>query len=167
MAKSLFRTRSNSGLQRSLFAAAIFTIGMQAAKPVDAGGKMDEIQARSRLLLPVTLELEGRAAIAIEGKSVADLKGVYEGIRARSDEAQKHIEAGGNACGCDVALTNLLIAVGFAINKLDGQGRFEPWMDDESLDLLDKFDSFATDCANDAEVQPATRRLTAKHLKAE
>ncbi len=128
---------------------------------------MDEIQARSQLLLPVTLELEGRAAIAIESKSAAELKRVYEDIRARSDETQKHMEGGGNACGCDVALTNLLIAVGFAINKLDGQGRFEPWMDDESLDLLEKFDSFATDCANDAEVQPAARRLTAKHLKAE
>lgn len=112
--------------------------------------QMDAIATRSREMLPRLVDLDRRVADALAAKSLPDLAKVYEALTARAAEGEAHLEAGNEACGCDVALSNLVIVVGFAINKLDGEGRYQDWMREESLGLLQDYHSLAEACAEDS-----------------
>lgn len=111
---------------------------------------MDAIAARSREMLSPLVDLDRRVAAALGARSLPDLLKVYEALTKRAGESEAHLEGGGEACGCDVALSNLVIVVGFAINKLDGEGRYQDWMREESLGLLQDYHSLAEACAEDS-----------------
>jgi hypothetical protein len=112
--------------------------------------QMDAIATRSREMLPRLVDLDRRVADALGTRSLPDLNKAYEALAARASESEAHLEAGNEACGCDVALSNLVIVVGFAINKLDGAGRYQDWMRGESLGLLQDYHSLAEACAEDS-----------------
>ena len=130
------------------------------AEPVAEGAE------RSSALLQQSLAFDERAKIAFQDRSLTELKALYADLKAAVAVIEAHQKSGGDACGCDVALSNLLIITGFAVNKLDGEGRYEPWMLDESLIMLDMYQGFLINCAADAQAAPAAVQLTAQHLKA-
>lgn len=127
---------------------------------------MDHVSERSKALLPPTISFEERAAKAFASKSLPDLENLYADIALKQEPIEDMETAGINACGCDVAMTNLSVIVGFAINKINGQGRYEPWMLDESLRLLDEYQGFVSDCAKDAGAAPSPKLLNAQLLRA-
>ncbi len=154
------------GQRRPLFAAALLTFFI-AASPVTAQtGNMNDLAERSKTMLPPTLDFERRATEAFTAKSLMDLEGLYSELKAQIEVTEASLEKGINASGCDVAVANLLIIIGFAMNRLGKDGRYEPWMADESLRLLAEYQSSMTDCATDAKAPPARPYLTAQHLKA-
>ena len=127
---------------------------------------MDQVRERSKKLLSPTIAFESRTAKAFETKSLAELQNLYADIALLQDPPEQMETDGVDACGCDVALINLSVIVGFAINKIDGEGRYETWMLEDSLRLLDEYNGFVSDCANDAGATNGSRLLTAQHLKA-
>jgi hypothetical protein len=126
---------------------------------------MDAVVARSRAMMEPLVALDRAVADALEARSLAALSGAYEKLRAHAEAIEAHMEAGEHACGCDVALTNLLVIVGFAVNKLDGEGRYQDWMRDESLNLLASYRDMASDCAADTGRAKFASRLTAHHIE--
>ena len=152
-------------LQRRFFAAAAFATGMTASASA-IGGPVDQVSERSKTLIGPTIAFEDRAARAVVQKSLADLENLYADIALHQVPVEKLIDEGIDACGCDVALTNLSVIVGFAIDKLDRQGRYQPWMLAESLRLLEEYQGFVSDCAKDAGMAAGPRPLTAQQLKA-
>ncbi len=129
------------------------------AEPVDAYAD------RSKLQLPVTLEFERRAKAAFETKDLRSFKDLYLDIGNNGGLAED-LQESGTACGCDVALSNLIINAGFAINKLDGKGNFQRWMDEESMNLLGSYHDYLKSCASDAGVAAPVPQLTAELVKA-
>jgi hypothetical protein len=111
---------------------------------------MDAIVQRSREMLPPLVSLDRRLADALAARSLPDLTQAYAYLTERVAESEAALDAGMDACGCDVALGNLVIVVGFAINKLDGEGRYEDWMRDQSVELLENYRSLAAACAEDS-----------------
>ena len=131
-----------------------------------ASAAEDPVAKRSRERLMPTLEFDRRAATAFQSKALTGLSALYTQLRTVGAESESLVAAGKSACGCDVAVTNLLIIVGFAVNKLDGKGRYQPWMKDESLRLLADYQGYLTDCAKDAAAAPITVQLQPHHVKA-
>ena len=112
--------------------------------------QMDAIAQRSREMLPPLVSLDRRIADALAARSLPELTQAYASLTQRVAESETHLENGNDACGCDAALGNLAILVGFAINKLDGEGRYQDWMAGESLELLENYRSLAAACAEDS-----------------
>lgn len=121
---------------------------------------------RSRQLLDALVEIDGSAARALASRSVPELRELYSTLSAKTEETEHHMAGGQDACGCDVAATNLVIIVGFAINKLDGGGRYQDWMLEESLDLLESYTALLADCAVDAGRPPQVSRVTPRLFEA-
>lgn len=159
-------TSPDFGQRRSRIAAAVLTFSIAASWTAARAETTNDVSERSKLALAPTLEFERRAAAAFKAKSLAALQGLYSELKDQATATEALLDKGTNASGCDVALTNLLILTGFAINKLDGEGRYEPWMADESLRLLENYQNSATDCATDAKTPPARPQLTVQHVKA-
>ena len=104
--------------RRSLAVAALIVV--QGLLNCQAGAQpVNAYTDRSQVQLPITLEFERRAKAAFETKELRGFEDLYLDIGNNSGLAEDFVESG-TACGCDVALSNLLIIVGFAINKLDG-----------------------------------------------
>lgn len=114
---------------------------------------------RSNALLPTTMEIDREAADALTQKSLPDLQAIYDRLRDETDRGEKLIADGGAACACDVAHSTLFTIIGFAINKLDGEGRYRDWMEDDSLDMLADYRSLVAACGGDAG-SPATSGIT-------
>lgn len=114
---------------------------------------------RSQMLLPITLAIDRRAADALMRKSLSDLEAIYAKLREEADKSEELVTAGGGACACDVAHSSLLTVIGFAINKLNGEGRYQDWMADESLGLLADYRELVTACGEDAN-SPAFSGIT-------
>lgn len=106
--------------------------------------------ARSSALLPTTIEMDGRTADALTRKSLPDLQSIYEQLLEEAERGEKLIADGGSACACDVAYSQLLIVISFSINKLDGGGRYEDWMEDESIERLTSYRELVGACGDDA-----------------
>ncbi len=119
---------------------------------------------RSKALLPVTLETDRKAADALARKSLSGLQAIYAHLQGAADKAEELVTNGGGACACDVAHSNLLIIIGFAINKLDGEGRYQVWMEDESLEILEDYRGLVSACSKDAR-SPAFSSITDKMIK--
>ncbi|TDK36731.1 hypothetical protein E2F50_07350 [Rhizobium deserti] len=119
---------------------------------------------RSREFLPFALEIDRATAEAFANKSVSDLQAIYERLETEADRSQQFLGNGGAATACDVAQSTLLIVVGFSINKMDGQGRYEDWMEDESLRLLSDYRQLVAACGEDAKT-PALSRITEEMIK--
>jgi hypothetical protein len=156
-------------VKRSSRAAASIVAGLVAVGVILAAARgasaAEPVAERSIRLLPLSIQFDGRTADAVSAKSLPELIALYAelGAHAAATEAARNV--GQEACGCDVALANLRIVVGFAINKLDGQGRYQSWMRAESMRLRDQFANFMADCADDAGVPLSPVRLQTKHLK--
>lgn len=106
---------------------------------------------RSTAVLPTTLDIDRSAARALEARSLSDLQAIYTRLQKETDKGEALIAGGGTACPCDAATATLLIVIGFAINKLDGEGRYQDWMEDESLSLLADYRAFISTCGEDAQ----------------
>lgn len=115
---------------------------------------MGAVAARSREMMAPLLAVDARVAAAMAARSLPALSETYTELSAQAEASEAHLASGNPACGCDVALTSLAVVVGFAINKLDGEGRHEDWMRDESLALFQNYQHLAAACAEDAG-QPA------------
>ena len=144
-----------------VLAFAGFAIDLHTASAAEV-----PIAKRSRERLLPTLEFDRRAAAAFQSRAVAELSTLYTQLRAAGAESERLVAAGKSACGCDVAVAKLLIVVGFAVNKLDGKGRYQSWMTDESLQLLADYQGYLVDCAKDAAAAPVTAQLQPHHVKA-
>lgn len=105
---------------------------------------------RSKALLPSTLEIDRSVADALARKSLPGLQTNYARLQEATEEGEKLVANGGMACACDVAHSNLLIVVGFAINKLDKEGRYQDWMEDDSLGNLANYRELVAACGEDA-----------------
>ena len=127
---------------------------------------MNELAQRSTTQLATVIDLDLRAKEAFMKRSLPELHSLYSDLEKHSAATVDFQKHGGDACGCDVALANLLIIIGFAINKRDGEGRYAAWMEDDSLRLLDEYQAYITDCAKDATAAPASTKLTAQLVKA-
>jgi hypothetical protein len=124
------------------------------------------IAERSRAKLPQTLAFETRSAEAFQSKSLASLQKLYDELNEATADADDLQKTGGFACACDVAHSNLLTIVGFAINKLDGEGRYQDWMKDEMLHMLDQYRSYLQNCASDGTLPEREPALTLELVKA-
>jgi hypothetical protein len=151
-------------LKRSLQAAASVVAGLSMMIAHSAVAN-ESIAQRSVRLVPFTLEWDRRTAEAFAAKSLTSLTKVYAELGAHATSIEVARKAGQDACGCDVALANLRIIVGFAINKLDGQGRYQPWMRAESARLHNDYETFVADCVTDAGAPASPVRLQVKHVK--
>jgi hypothetical protein len=160
------RAQSNDRQRQAWIAAAVFALSILPVPFVLGAGQMTDLSARSKSELSPALEFDIKAKLAFQARALPDLQSLYTDLKARNAAVEEHTNSGGDACGCDVAMANLLIIVGFAINKLDGGGRYEPWMLDESLNLMDDYTSYMADCAADADAAPAQTELTAQLVKA-
>jgi len=127
---------------------------------------MTSVAERSRAMIGRLAEIDGQVADALSARSLSGLQAIYSRLHEAAEAADTHMAAGHDACACDVALTNLLIVVGFAINRLDGEGRWQDWMRDEGLDLLQNFFDLARDCAADAGRASHVSRVTARLFEA-
>lgn len=114
---------------------------------------------RSATVLPITLEMDRGAADALARRSLSDLQAIYAQLQKEADQSEELISDGGVACACDVAHSNLLIVIGFSINKLDGEGRYQDWMEDDSLGLLADYRQLVAACGEDAQ-SPAFSGIT-------
>jgi len=119
---------------------------------------------RSKTRLPVTLETDRRLMDALTRKSLPDLNTVYAQLHEDVDRIRKRLTDDGTACACDVAHSTLLIIIGFSINKLDGEGRWQDWMEDESLELLENYRRLVAACGEDAG-SPAFSGITDEMIK--
>lgn len=155
------RLKVASGLLAILAAGAL-----PASTSALAGEPVETLASRSQLRLPELASFDGRVAEAIAGKSLPALQRLYAELHADSDAADARQAARKVVTGCDLAVSGLLVIVGFAINKLDGAGRYQDWMLDESLTLVEATDESMRDCAHDAGAPSVTPRLTAQLLKA-
>ena len=125
----------------------------------------ETIPQRSARLLPLTVAFDHRAADAFGAKSLPALTKLYAELGAQASAIEAARKSGQDACGCDVALTNLRIIVGFAVNKLDGAGRYQAWMRADSVRLQAEYASFVADCAADAGASASPVRLQVKLVK--
>jgi hypothetical protein len=125
----------------------------------------ETIAQRSVRLLPLTVAFDTRTADAFGAKSLPALTKLYAELGAQASATEAARKSGQDACGCDVALANLRIIVGFAINKLDGVGRYQAWMRADSLRLHGEYAGYVADCAADAGAPASPVRLQAKQLK--
>ncbi len=142
------------------FAVAVLGVVL-GVSPVAA----ETVKQQSVRLLPTTVALDQRAAAAFELKSLSALTALYADLGSQASATEAARQAGRDACGCDVAIANLRIIVGFAINKLDGQDRYQSWMQAESLKLRNDYNGFLADCATDAGAAVVPNRLQAKLVK--
>lgn len=126
---------------------------------------MDAVAVRSREMLPPLVGLDIRVAGALADRSLSALSDAYADLSDRVGKSETYLEAGNPACGCDVALGNLLIIVGFAINKLDGEGRYQDWMREQSLELLETYRSLAAACAEDSGRATFASRIDAQLIE--
>ena len=126
---------------------------------------MDPVAQRSRDMIAGVSELDARTAQALQDRSLERLHDIYRDLEKKSLDVEKLMSSGGNACGCDVAYASLLVAVGFAVNTLDGEGRYAPWMKIESLRLLDNYKSLANDCAVDAGRTGFNSRIQSQYIE--
>ncbi len=125
----------------------------------------ETIPQRSARLLPLTVAFDHRAADAFGAKALPALTKLYDELGTQASAIEAARKSGQDACGCDVALTNLRIIVGFAVNKLDGAGRYQAWMRADSVRLLGEYARFVADCAADAGASASPVRLQAKLVK--
>jgi hypothetical protein len=125
----------------------------------------ESLAIRSARLLPVAIDLDSRTAAAFSARSLDSLTKIYAELGAAAAASEAARKTGQDACGCDVAFANLRIVVGFAVNKLDGKGRYQSWMQSESQRLRGDFESMLKDCAADARVASVTVRLQAQIVK--
>ncbi|MUO43006.1 hypothetical protein [Agrobacterium vitis] len=119
---------------------------------------------RSATLLPVTLKLDGNVTDALARKSLSTLQDIYRQLQEETEKGEELVNNNGTASACDVAHSNLLIVVGFAINKLDGEGRYQDWMENESLEKLAEYRELVAACSNDARL-PAFSKITDNMIK--
>ncbi len=131
-------------------AVAVLLSATQAVMPSPAMANPGTLAERSQAAVEPLLALDAEVADALQQRSAERLERAYEALKSKADASSEDSAAGEQATGCDVAVLNLVIAVGFALNKLDGKERFEPWMLQESLSLLDDYHISAKDCAEDA-----------------
>ena len=152
----------------SVAAAAILVIAASSAgfDTLAAGKPHDEIAKRSLQRLGPTQEFDRRALRAFQSKSVDEMRRLYVDLHSTNRKFERHLDQGKNACGCDVATTTLLIIIGFALNKLDGLGRYQPWMQGESVELVKTFQGHLTDCAFEAGQATINLQLEPDHVKA-
>ena len=127
---------------------------------------MNHVSERSKRLIAPAIAFEQRAAKAFKSKSLSELENLYADIALLQEDPIEMETAGVDACGCDVALINLSVIVGFAMNKLNGQGLYESWMLDQSLELLAEYREVLSDCVSVAAEAAAPELLTAQLLKA-
>jgi 1,6-anhydro-N-acetylmuramate kinase len=120
---------------------------------------------RSKERLPTTMEIDGRAADALARKSLSELQAVYARLQEQNDRNERFVVDGGTASACDVANTQLLILIGFSVNKLDGEGRHREWMEDENVALLASYRELVAACGNDAG-SPAASGITDAMIEA-
>jgi hypothetical protein len=116
--------------------------------------------------LPELSEFDGKARQAFESRSLTALQAIYAELQADAAASEQRFAEGKAITGCDVASSRLLPIVGFAINRIDGGGRYRDWMRGESVRLLQSFHDSIQDCANGSGSPPVTPRLTAQHVKA-
>lgn len=121
-------------------------------------------ERRSKTLLPITLDIDRRVADALMRKSLSDLQAIYAKLKEEAEKSEELVTGGGGACACDVAHWNLLTLIGFSINKLDGEGRYQDWMEDESLGLLADYREIVAACGEDAK-SPAFSGITDEMIK--
>ncbi len=148
--------------QRSSRATASVVAGLVMVASVASA---ETVPQRSIRLLPLTVAFDQRSADAFGAKSLAAFIALYAELGAQASVTEAERKSGQDACGCDVALANLRVIVGFAINKLDGAGRYQPWMRADSLRLQREYASFVADCAADAGAPGSPVRLQAKQVK--
>jgi hypothetical protein len=148
--------KRSSRAAASVIAAAAMTVSPASA---------ETIPQRSARILPLTVAFDQRVADAFGSKSLPALTTLYTELGAHASAAEAARQSGQDACGCDVALANLRVIVGFAVNTLDGAGRYQTWMRAESVRLQSEYASFVADCAADAGAPASPVRLRAKQLK--
>lgn len=151
--------------RRRAIAAAVVSGSGPATHRVDGGPQMDAVVVRSRVMLEPLRMLDRAVTEALETRSLEQLSEAYAQLTARVEATQAELDAGEDACGGDIALTNLLIITGFALNKLDGEGRYQDWMQGQSLSLLASYHSLAAACATDAGEAKFVSRLAARHIE--
>lgn len=127
---------------------------------------LETIASRSQARLPEIAEFDGKARHAFESRSLVELQAIYAELQADATANELRRAEGKAVTGCDVALTSLLPIVGFAINRIDGGGRYRDWMRGESVRLLQSYHASINDCATDSGSPPVTPQLTTQHVKA-
>lgn len=131
--------------RRYSFAAAVLLLIHSPAAFAE-----NPLKARSLALLPITRQIDGEAVAALQQRSLPALRALYTRLQAHSGEVETLLAAEGQASACDLALSNLELIVAFAVNKLDGEGRYEDWMEGESIRLLADYRELVPTCAADA-----------------
>ena len=166
----LKRIQRTQGRQRRASVAVVAILFCSALSHEFAASAADEpggaVAQRSEQQLGPTQEFDRRAAQAFQSKSLDDVRRLDADLNSKFVEIEHHAASGGSACGCDVAIAALRIIVGYALNKLDGQGRYQTWMQDESIQLVKKFHDYLTDCAIDAGRSTINLQLEPDHVKA-
>jgi hypothetical protein len=152
--------------QRRFLAAAVLLSPSVALSQHTFAANGAPVVVRSQQRLDPVLALDRQATEAFESKSLESFNKIKVILDTESAAAEALIKAGANASACDVAVEQLHIIVGFAINKLDSSGRYQPWMLDETLSLLTEYQSFIQQCAEDAGHLPVAVKLTSQHVKA-
>jgi hypothetical protein len=168
MIAMLLRGRTWTNRQQRAIAAAGFALAMAAltGAAAHAGTAMDKVTARSRDMIGPLVTLDADVAVALQERSAVKLARAYEALKERSEAGEALTGDESGACGCDVAVMNLVIAVGFALNKLDGLEPYEPWMKSESLELFADYESYANDCARDAGKERFVSEIRPHHFEA-
>ena len=126
----------------------------------------EDLATRSSRLLPQTLAIDQRAAEAFQARSLAALQTLVTDLKKATIATEAHMNSGGNVTGCDVASATLSIVLEFAVNKLDGEGRYQPWMRAQSLKLLADYQGYLQGCSADAGRPSETSQLKPHHVKA-
>ena len=152
--------------RRSQIAATALLAISGASTGASATDTSETIASRSQARLPEISEFDGKAKQAFENRSLAALQSIYAELQADSAANEQRLAEGKAVTGCDVAVSSLLPIVGFAINRIDGGGRYRDWMRSESARLLQSFHDSMQDCATDSGSPPVTPQLTAQHVKA-
>ena len=152
--------------RRSQIAAAALLAISDVATVAAQAAQNETIASRSQARLHEVAEFDGRAKQAYESRSLAALQEVYAELQADAAASEQRIAEGRVMTGCDMALSSLLPIVGFAINRIDGGGRYRDWMRGESERLLQSYHASIHDCALDSGSPPVTPQLTAQHVKA-
>jgi hypothetical protein len=140
----LFPQSPEFAQRRSLVAAVAVGAGISFAPFAFGAMPVDQVAERSITQLPPTIELDNRAKQAFEKRSLPEMKALYEELQTHSETIEDFQKSGGN----------------------DGKGRYEPWMLDESINLLESYQGYVLDCAADAKAAPVIPQLTAQLLKA-
>lgn len=107
-------------------------------------------EERSLRQLPIVLAFDSRLASALRARSLPELRGLREDVGRETENSEALVSEGGTAVACDVALFNLDLIAAFSINKLDGEGRYEDWMEGESIRLLADYRELVDACGKDA-----------------